>query len=73
MATKITRDVLEGYLHCPTKGYLKLTGQQGTVSDYEALLVGARDQVRNKAIEQILARHKEGEVARDLPVTAPSL
>ena len=29
MATKITRDVLGSYLHCKTKGYLKLTGAAG--------------------------------------------
>jgi predicted RecB family nuclease len=73
MATKITRDVLESYLHCQTKGHLKRAGQQGTVSDYEALLVGTREEVRQKAIEQILARHKPDEVARDIPLTGPAL
>ena len=29
MATKITRDILESYLHCKFKAHLKLTGQQG--------------------------------------------
>ena len=38
MAAKITRDILESYLHCKYKGFLKLTGQQGTKSDYETLL-----------------------------------
>jgi len=33
MATKIARDVLEGYLHCKTKAHLKLAGQQGSKSD----------------------------------------
>lgn len=27
MAAKITRDILESYLHCKYKGHLKLTGQ----------------------------------------------
>jgi hypothetical protein len=39
MATQITRDVLESYLNCKTKAYLRLAGQQGSVSDYENLLV----------------------------------
>ena len=50
MATKITRDVLESYLHCKTKAHLKLAGQQGSVSDYEALLVANRQEVRRQAI-----------------------
>ena len=42
MATKITREVLEGYLHCKTKGHLKLVGQPGSKSDYEELLATTR-------------------------------
>jgi len=38
MATKITRDILESYLHCKLKGHFKLTGQQGSKCDYETLL-----------------------------------
>src|SRR5262249_60703462 len=35
---KITREVLEGYLICKYKGHLKLAGQAGTPSDYEAMM-----------------------------------
>jgi len=35
--SKITRDVLESYLHCKYKGHLKLSGQQGVQADFEAL------------------------------------
>jgi predicted RecB family nuclease len=73
MTTKITRDVLEGYLNCKYKGYLKLAGEYGTRSDYEVMLVAAREEVRLKAIEKILARHQEGEVARTIPLTAAAL
>ncbi len=38
MAPKITRDVLESYLYCKTKGYLKLTGEQGTKCDYNEMM-----------------------------------
>ena len=57
MVTKVTRDVLEGYLHCKTKAHLKLTGQQGSTSDYEKLLVASREEVRQTAIGKILERH----------------
>jgi predicted RecB family nuclease len=43
MAAKITREILESYLHCKFKGHLKLTRQQGIKSDYEALLTERRN------------------------------
>jgi predicted RecB family nuclease len=73
MATKITREVLESYLHCKTKGHLKLAGQHGSTSDYEELLAATRAEVRQMAVGKILARHSEGEIARDLPLTAAAL
>ena len=73
MAAKITRDALEGYLHCKYKAHLKLAGQQGTRSDYEALLERTRHEVRRQAIDKILARHAEDEVARSVPLTAAAL
>ena len=73
MATKITREILEGYLYCRTKGYLKLAGQQGSKSDYGELLAAARVEVRQMAIGKILARHSKGEIARDIPLTATAL
>jgi hypothetical protein len=37
MSTTITRDVLEAYLNCKTKGQLLLAGEHGTRSDYETM------------------------------------
>src|SRR5271157_891145 len=73
MGRKITREVLEGYLHCKTKAHLKLAGQQGSMSDYEALLVARRQEVRQQAIAEILAKHPEAEVARGIPLTVAAL
>ena len=73
MGRKITREVLESYLHCKTKAHLKLAGQQGIVSDYETLLVANRQEVRQQAIAKILAKHPEAEVARDIPLTVAAL
>jgi predicted RecB family nuclease len=69
MASRITREVLESYLHCKTKAHLKLAGQQGTVSDYEVLFVARRQEVRQQAIAKILAKHPQAEVAKDIPLT----
>jgi predicted RecB family nuclease len=73
MATKITGDALESYLKCKTKAHLKLAGHQGSMSDYEGLLVASRQEVRRQAIAKILAQHPETEVARDIPLTAAAL
>jgi predicted RecB family nuclease len=73
MATKITRDIVEAYLSCKYKGYLKLAGQQGNRSDYESLLAESRDVVRQRAIDKIIARHSEKEVERDLALTPAAL
>jgi predicted RecB family nuclease len=69
MASKITRDVLESYLHCKYKGHLKLIDQQGTKSDYEILLTQMRAEVRLAAIDKLLARHTEEEIPRNIPIT----
>jgi hypothetical protein len=73
MATKITKEVLEAYLSCKYKAHLKLAGQQGTKSEYEELLSGSRQEVRQKAIGKILLRHSGNKVAADIPLTAASL
>jgi predicted RecB family nuclease len=73
MMTKITRDVLEGYVHCRLKGHLKLAGQQGTPSDYEALHLGLRDEARLRALDKILAKYPADAVERNVPLTASAL
>src|SRR6516225_6256416 len=73
MGRKITREVLESYLNCKTKAHLKLAGQQGIVSDYEALLLARRQEVRQQAIAKILAKPPEAEAAKDIPLTVAAL
>jgi hypothetical protein len=46
MATKITRDIVESYLNCKYKGHLKLAGDSGTRSDYEAMTAAAKQASR---------------------------
>jgi hypothetical protein len=33
----ITNEILEAYPNCKTKAYLKLAGESGAASDYEAM------------------------------------
>src|SRR4030095_16126571 len=69
MAMKITRDVIESYLHCRYKSYLKLAGEQGSPSDYEQLMRESRERIQLAGINKLLVRHKEGEVLRGCIVT----
>src|SRR5205085_11902049 len=69
MSAKISLDVLDSHLQCKTKAHLKLTGERGQQSDYEALLRERRAQVRSRAVEKMLAGRAEGEVPRDLLLT----
>src|SRR5260370_29157027 len=73
MPNKITRDILESYLHCKYKGHLKLTGLQGTKCDYETLLTEMRAEVRLAAIAKILARHPGQKIPRNIPLTTSAM
>ena len=73
MATKITRDVLESYLNCKTKAHLKLAGHQGSMSDYEGLLVASRQEVRQRPSARSSPNTRRREVARDILLTAAAL
>jgi predicted RecB family nuclease len=70
---KITTDVLDAFLHCKFKAHLRKAGEQGTRTDYEALLLSRRDEVRQKAIQTIQDTHGEGQVAASLAVSADPL
>ncbi len=52
---KITNEVLEAYLHCKTKGHLKLSGEAGLKSDYEAMTDGDRQASREQALARLVA------------------
>ena len=70
---KITNEVLEGYLNCKFKGHLKLAGEVGTKSDYEAMTTAARAASREQALAKLVARFGEGDACRGTAVTAATL
>jgi predicted RecB family nuclease len=73
MAAGLTRDVLEGFVFCKYKGYLKLLGQHGATSDYEALLMARRDQVRLQALATIHSQAQEDQIASNILLTTSAL
>jgi hypothetical protein len=73
MAKQITRDMLESYLCCRFKGYLRCAGQRGTPCDFEAMLTALRADVRLRAIDMIVASHPETNVSRNIPLTVSRL
>jgi predicted RecB family nuclease len=68
----ITREILEAYLNCKYKGYLKLIGQRGTASAYEVLATEVRKELRERASEGLVRRYRDEEILRG-PVVTPSI
>jgi predicted RecB family nuclease len=69
MTAKITSEVLESYLQCKYKAYLKLAGAQGVSSDYELFLLETRNRIRLAATEKFEARHADRDILRSVPLT----
>ena len=70
---KITNEILEAYLHCKTKGHLKLVGKSGSKSDYEAMTEAASRALREVSLAGLIARCGEGNVTRGTAITAAML
>jgi predicted RecB family nuclease len=73
MAMKITKEVLEAHLNCKFKGHLKLAGEAGTRSDYEAMTTAAGAASREQAVAKLVARSGEGAACRGSAVTVATL
>jgi predicted RecB family nuclease len=59
MVARITLDVLDAYLHCKYKGYLRLDGREGIKSDYESIFAELRKELRITAAEKILSQFRQ--------------
>src|SRR5690242_14969021 len=73
MAARITGDVLDSYVLCKYKGYLKLLGQLGAKSDYETLLAAIRSEVRLNAIDKLRIQNQGSRVVSDVLLTTSAL
>ena len=65
---KITSDVLEAYLQCPTKCWLRATGEPFSGNTYAEWLKAQDDAYRTTETERLIAVSSSGEVARSLAV-----
>ena len=73
MPMKITSAVLESFLLCHLKGYLKLRGDVGTVSEFEQMVVERRADIRLKVAEALLAKEPADSIDRCVPLTVTAL
>ncbi len=73
MSPKITVEIVDDFLNCRLKAYLRLAGQQGVKSDYEAMQIGIRQQVRQTATQKIRNRYNDNAIAIGTPVTYAGL
>jgi len=69
----ITSEIIESFLACKTKAYLKLHGQRGTKSDYEALSTETRAELRDRSAQMLVSRLKPEDLIRVVTVTETAL
>jgi predicted RecB family nuclease len=70
---KITNEILDAYLTCKTKGHLKLVGETGTKSDYEAMTEAASQASRELSLVRIIARYGGSDADRGTAITTARL
>jgi predicted RecB family nuclease len=73
MSVTITADLLEAYLTCQTKAYLKLVSHRAQLSDYLALKEQTRSDLRLRAIDNILSEQRPDDVVTGLMLTRAEL
>jgi predicted RecB family nuclease len=70
LAAAVTaNEVWEANLHCRTKSYLLLHGQQGMKCDYEAMYQSWRADVKRAVSERLLAEYEPSEVPVNVTLT----
>jgi predicted RecB family nuclease len=66
LLSKITKDVLAARQHCRLKAYFRLRGEEGTRSDFELLVLKAREEHRAKSIAKLRQQYTEGDLGVDI-------
>jgi predicted RecB family nuclease len=70
---QITREVLENYIQCKTKGFLTLTGEFGTKTDYEAWRLKAVTQQRVNTAANFISHYRGHTLREDVVLTATAI
>jgi hypothetical protein len=70
---KVTREVLESYLHCKSKGLLKLAREHGTKSDYEVWHLDLTARQQSGAVGNLTTRYRGYKVGADVALTVPNM
>lgn len=70
---RITNEILEGYVNCRSKGYLKLLGECGIPSDYEVMTTTKARTLREEALAKMFSSVDESEALRGMPVSFATL
>jgi hypothetical protein len=68
MATKVDVSTIESFLNCKLKAHLKLTGESGIKSDYEAMIATATTASREQTIASLVARLGDGDTGRGIKI-----
>ena len=68
MGSKITSEVLESYLLCSLKGYLKFAGERGSKSEYECLANEICQSLHESTAKTLFARLPELDNAQGAPI-----
>ena len=73
MPRTVTKEVIAAYLACKYKGHLKVSGEQGSPTEYELLLREIDKEVRLNAMDILVARHPGSVVDRSVDLSPTRL
>ena len=71
--SKVTREVLDNYLRCKTKGFLTLAGRRGIKSDHERWRIESAERQRLRATANLLLRYRGYQVSEGVNLRASGL
>uniref|UniRef100_Q01TS6 Transposase IS66 n=1 Tax=Solibacter usitatus (strain Ellin6076) TaxID=234267 RepID=Q01TS6_SOLUE len=71
--SKITLEVLRGYLNCPYLAHLLLAGKAGVKSDYEIVISELEQEVRLNVVARLRSQHTDQDLVTGVSLDAAAL
>jgi predicted RecB family nuclease len=71
--TKITRDVIESYMACHYKAFLKLTGHEGAIPDHRSSLPSKNCGFPLTSVDEVHSKHVKNQNAATIVLTSSHL